>query len=160
MCYGHDSYQNSSHSPRLTPVQYSLTVQNRGLKHQVLFRLKYANMLTTIAQQSLLRQIRNTWDFDEGCLNSARADSISRNGVLERRKPSALIQGHRERVATMLGNVTMYLHYRWRVCGLFDSVSAFAAYIFKGFILFHSWLSYYGLIYESAAGYMVIVNIP
>ena len=30
---GHDSSQNSSHSPRLSPDQYSLTVQSRGLKH-------------------------------------------------------------------------------------------------------------------------------
>ena len=30
---GHDSSQNSSHSPMLSPAQYSLTIQNRGLKH-------------------------------------------------------------------------------------------------------------------------------
>ena len=30
---GHDSQQNSSHSPRLSPAQLSLTVQNRSLKH-------------------------------------------------------------------------------------------------------------------------------
>ena len=29
----HDSKQNSSHKPGLSPAQYSLTVQNRGLKH-------------------------------------------------------------------------------------------------------------------------------
>ena len=31
---GHDSQQNSSHWPRLSPAQYSITVQIRGLKHQ------------------------------------------------------------------------------------------------------------------------------
>ena len=30
---GYDSYQNSSHSPTLSPDQYNLTVKNRGLKH-------------------------------------------------------------------------------------------------------------------------------
>ena len=30
----HDSYQNSSHSPRLSLARFNLTVHNRGLKHQ------------------------------------------------------------------------------------------------------------------------------
>ena len=32
---GHDSYQNSSHLPRLSPAQHSLTEQNPGLKHHL-----------------------------------------------------------------------------------------------------------------------------
>ena len=31
---GHDLQQNLSHSPRLSPAQFRLKVQNRGLKHQ------------------------------------------------------------------------------------------------------------------------------
>ena len=33
---GYDSYQTSSHWPSLSPAQYSLTIQNRGIKHHFL----------------------------------------------------------------------------------------------------------------------------
>ena len=47
---GHDSQQNSSHSPRLSQAQYSLTVQNRGLKQQLFHFISIilANLLLTI----------------------------------------------------------------------------------------------------------------
>ena len=46
---GHGSYQNSSHSPRLSPAQFSLTVHNRGLKHQsfILFCSWLLDLLTS-----------------------------------------------------------------------------------------------------------------
>ena len=43
---GHVSWQNSSHSPSLSPAQLGLTVQNRGLKHQ-LFHISFVKRVHT-----------------------------------------------------------------------------------------------------------------
>ena len=63
----HDSQENSSYSPRLSPAQYSYTVQNRGLKHHSF----YTSLAVVLSTALLIFIFTGNYTTDPICSSCA-----------------------------------------------------------------------------------------